>query len=106
MRLKKERRVMIYTSYIIGLKLVGSSIKISLILFIVFVFDAREICPLMAPTTGYLTKDQPVMMMSGEPVAGITHYRSWLKYWPGYDFLFDSCDQWNKKRRIVPEDEA
>ena len=45
------------------------------------------------------------MMMSGAPVQGVNHYRSWPKYRPGYDFPFDGCEQWNQRRRIVPEDE-
>jgi hypothetical protein len=60
----------------------------------------------IAPTTQCLEKEQPVMMMSGKPVEGINNYRSWPKYRPGYDFPFDGCEQWNKKRRVVPEDEA
>ena len=46
------------------------------------------------------------MMMSGTPVQGINHYRSWPKYRPGYDFQFDDCEQWNQKRKIEPEDES
>ncbi len=59
----------------------------------------------MAPTTECLRKTQPVMMLSGTPVEGINHYRSWPKYRPGYDFPFNGCEQWNEKRRIVPDDE-
>ncbi|CAF1238182.1 unnamed protein product [Adineta steineri] len=60
----------------------------------------------IAPTTECLNKEQPVMMMSGTSVQGINHYRSWPKYRPGYDFPFDGCEEWNEKRRIVPEDES
>jgi phytanoyl-CoA hydroxylase len=59
----------------------------------------------IAPTTECLDEKQPVLMLSGTPVPGINHYRSWPKYRPGYDFPFDGCEQWNEKRRIVPEDE-
>lgn len=59
----------------------------------------------IAPTTECLNKEQPVMMMSGTAIEGINHYRSWPKYRPGYDFPFEGCEQWNEKRRIVPEDE-
>lgn len=59
----------------------------------------------IAPTTECLNKDQPVMMMGGTAVEGVNHYRSWPKYRPDYDFPFDGCEEWNDKRRIVPEDE-
>ena len=75
----------------------NQTIETNLLLF----FSLRYI----APTTECLNKDQPVMMMSGTAVEGVNHYRSWPKYRPGYDFPFDGCEQWNDKRRIVPEDE-
>ena len=62
-------------------------------------------CRYIAPTTKCLSKEQPVMMMSGTALPGINHYRSWPKYRPGYDFPFDDCEQWNQKRRIVIDDE-
>lgn len=59
----------------------------------------------MAPTTECLSKTRRVTMMSGKPVEGINRYRSWPKYRPGYDMPFEGCEQWNERRRIVPEDE-
>lgn len=45
------------------------------------------------------------MMMRGEPIQGVNHYRSWPKYRPGYDFPFAGCEQWNQKRKVESEDE-
>jgi len=75
--------------------------KTRVIMKIIYFASTRYI----APTTECLHKEQPVLMLSGTPVEGINQYRSWPKYRPGYDFPFDGCEQWNEKRRIVPEDE-
>jgi len=57
-------------------------------------------------STEVVMKEQPVLMMRGNPVEGINTYRSFPPYRPDVDFSFRGSSTWNDSRFVNPSDEA
>ena len=54
----------------------------------------------ISPRTECWDPAHPVMMMRGDPVAGINTYRSWPTFRDGHDMPFRGAAEWNASRRI------